>query len=60
MTEENLYLGAKAFRFCGTGGRMEIISPKMDFAFRELMEDDRYHSVYRMRDERGKDYSDLL
>ena len=40
MTEENLYLGAKAFRFCGTGGRMEIISPKMDFAFRELMEDD--------------------
>ena len=26
-------------RFCGTGGTMEIISPKMDFAFRELMED---------------------
>ena len=39
---------------------MEIISPKMDFAFRELMEDDRYHSEYRMRDEMGKDYSDLL
>ena len=47
-------------RFCGTGGTMEIISPKMDFAFRELMEDGRYHSVYRMRDEMGKDYSDLL
>ena len=60
MTGENLYLGAEASRFCGTGGMMEIISPKMDFAFRELMEDDRYHSVYRMRDERGKDYSDLL
>ena len=40
MTGENLYLGAKTSRFCGTGGRMEIISPKMDFAFRELMEDD--------------------
>ena len=40
MTEEDLYLGAKAFWFCGTGGTMEIISPKMDFAFRELMEDD--------------------
>ena len=39
---------------------MGIISPKMDFAFRELMEDGRYHSVYRMRDEVGKDYSDLL
>ena len=25
-----------------------------------LREDDRYHSVYRMRDEMGKDYSDLL
>ena len=25
-----------------------------------LTEDDRYHSVYRMRDEMGKDYSDLL
>ena len=25
-----------------------------------LTEDDRYHSVYRMRDETGKDYSDLL
>ena len=25
-----------------------------------LTEDDRYHSVYRMRDEAGKDYSDLL
>ena len=47
-------------RFCGTGGTMEIISPKMDFAFRELMADGRYHSVYRMRDEMGKDYSDLL
>ena len=33
-------MGAKVSRFCGTGGRMEIISPKMDFAFRELMEDD--------------------
>ena len=28
------------FRSCGIGGTMEIISPKMDFAFRELMEDD--------------------
>ena len=28
------------FQFCKTGGTMEIISPKMDFAFRELMEDD--------------------
>ena len=52
--------GFVASRFCGTGGTMEIISPKMDFAFRELMEDGRYHSVYRMRDEVGKDYSDLL
>ena len=25
-----------------------------------LTEDERYHSVYRMRDENGKDYSDLL
>ena len=25
-----------------------------------LTEDDRYHSVYRMQDETGKDYSDLL
>ena len=42
------------------GGTMEIISPKMDVVFRELMEDDRYHKVYRMRDEQGVDYSDLL
>ena len=60
MTEKKLYLGTDTSRFCGTGGTMEIISPKMDFVFRELMEDDRYHSVYRMRDEMGKDYSDLL
>lgn len=39
---------------------MEIISPKMDVVFRELTEDDRYHKVYRMRDEQGVDYSDLL
>ena len=33
------------------------------FAFFQYIiktEDDRYHSVYRMRDEMGKDYSDLL
>lgn len=39
---------------------MEIISPKMDFAFRELMEDEQYHKFYRLRDEQGNDYSDLL
>ena len=37
---EKLYFYTETSRFCGTGGTMTIISPKMDFAFSELMEDD--------------------
>lgn len=40
MTEEKFFFGVDVTRFCGTGGAMEIISPKMDFVFRELMEDE--------------------
>ena len=38
--------GIVVSRFCGTGGTMEIISPKMDFAFRELMEDDEVRQYF--------------